>query len=395
MTARPPIVRVGPRATRRTRAAHPWIFADDVDDHAGARHGDVVEVRDRRDRAIGFAFYSAFSKIRLRWLLRGADPPGRDHWSRAVADALAHRREVVTGDTDAYRVLFGESDGIPGLVADLYGQHLVVQVLTAGAAGILDAVLDLLGEHGLRAESVLARNDPAVRELEGLPREVVQIRGTTPDRIEVREHGVRYLVDPWKGQKTGAFLDQRDNRDAAARRVGGRVLDVFSYHGSFALHAAARSDRVVAVDSSGEALSRARENAELNGVATRMEFVEGNAFDVLRRFDREGRRFEAVLVDPPAFARSRRDVAAARRGYHEINLRAMRLLVDGGMLVSSSCSYNVGEAEFESVLAGAAADAGRTFRVLERRTQAPDHPIRLGFPESHYLKCLLIRNHAT
>jgi 23S rRNA (cytosine1962-C5)-methyltransferase len=385
---------VAPRAIRRARAAHPWIFADDVLDDGGASHGEIVEVR-AGERPVGFAFHSKVSKIRLRRLLVAADPPDAAHWSRVVADAVRHRREVVTGDTDAYRVLFGESDGIPGLVADLYGEHLVVQVLTAGAAGVLDEILDLLRDHGVGWTSVLARNDPSVRELEGLPREVVQLRGVTPDRIEVREHGVRFLVDPWAGQKTGAFLDQRDNRHAAGARASGRVLDVFAYHGSFALHAARRADRVTAIDTSAEALGRARTNAALNGLEDRVETIEGNAFDVLRRLDREGRRFETVLVDPPAFARSRRDVTSARRGYREINLRAMRLLVDGGMLVSSSCSYNVGEAEFESVLAGAAADAGRTFRVLERRAQAPDHPIRLGFPESHYLKCLLIRNHAT
>jgi 23S rRNA (cytosine1962-C5)-methyltransferase len=387
-------VRVAPRAIRRARAGHPWIFADDVIDDAGARHGQIVEVL-AGERSIGFAFHSTVSKIRLRRITGVGAPPGDAHWKRVVDDAVRHRREVVSGDTDAYRVLFGESDGIPGLVADVYGEHLVIQVLTAGAACVLDVVLGRLHEHGIACTSVLARNDPAVRSLEGLPREVVQVRGLTPDRIEVREHGVRYLVEPWTGQKTGAFLDQRDNRHAAGSRASGHVLDVFAYHGSFGLHAARRAERVIAIDSSGAALARARENAALNGLGDRLETMEGNAFDLLRRLDREGRRFETVLVDPPAFARSRRDVAAARRGYREINLRAMRLLVDGGMLVSSSCSYNVGEAEFESVLAGAAADAGRTFRVLERRAQAPDHPIRLGFPESHYLKCLLIRNHAT
>lgn len=394
MPSRVPIVRVAPRATRRARAAHPWIYADDVSDGDAAAHGDLVEVRDARGRSLGLAFHSTRSKIRLRFV--GGDPgqTGPSRWSAVVGDAVAHRRRVVAGDTDAYRLLFGESDGIPGLVVDRYGTHLVVQVLTAGADRALGAVLDALSEHGVAWTSALARNDAAVRRLEGLAREVVQLRGTTPERIVVREHGVRFAVDPWTGQKTGAFLDQRDNRRAAGRLARGRVLDVFSYHGSFALHTAGRAEEIVLVDSSAEALARARDNAEANGLRS-PEIVEGNAFDVLRRFEREGRRFETVMVDPPAFARSRRDVRAARRGYHEINLRAMRLLVDGGMLVTSSCSYNVGEAEFESVLAGAAADAGRTFRVLERRTQAPDHPIRLGFPESHYLKCHLIRNHGT
>jgi 23S rRNA (cytosine1962-C5)-methyltransferase len=286
------------------------------------------------------------------------------------------------------RLVFGESDGLPGLVADLYGEHLVVQVLTAAVARRIDLLLDALGEHR-RIASVLARNDPSVRTLEGLAREVTQLRGTTPERVEVQEHGLRWLADLWRGQKTGAFLDQAENRAAAGRLARGRVLDAFAYHGSFALHAARAAEEVVVLESSGEALARARESAGLNGL-TNLVYVEANAFDELRARERAGERFDVVLLDPPAFAKSRHDIAAALRGYREINLRAMRLLAPGGVLVTSSCSYNLGEEQFYGVLAEAAADAGVDLRVVERRIQAQDHPVRLGFPESLYLKCAIL-----
>jgi len=388
---RPPRVRVAARAFRRSRGLHPWVFRDDVVDDGGAGHGDLVEVVTTAGATAGHAFHSSRSKIRLRMINRDERCPDASFWAEVVRAAVEHRSRVVTGDTDACRLLFAESDGVPGLVVDRYGSHLVVQALTAGAESIVDIVLDALADAGVRFESVLARNDPAARALEGLAREVRQLRGSTPDRVVVREHGIRYAVDPWTGQKTGAFLDQRDNRRAAGALCRGRVLDAFSYHGSFALHAARNADEVIALDSSAEALARARENAELNGIGN-LRCLEGNAFDVLRDLERDGQRFDTVLVDPPAFARSRKDVPAARRGYREINLRAMRLLRPDGILVTSSCSYNLGEPEFVAVAAEAAADAGRSFRVLERRTQAPDHPIRLGFPESHYLKCLVLRS---
>ncbi len=386
-----PRTRVAARALRRTRAAHPWVFRDDVLERPDADHGALVQVAGPTGKVVGHAFFSAHSKIALRFVNRTPDPPADGHWRRVALDAVAYRRQVVEGDTDAYRVLFGESDGIPGMVADRYGDHLVVQTLTAAAERILDEVLDALREAGIGTASVLARNDPAVRSLERLDREVRQVRGETPERIEAREHGVVFAVDPWTGQKTGAFLDQRENRRAAARWCRGEVLDLFAYHGSFALYVARSAERVLAIDTSGAALERARENAARNGLDN-VEVLEANVFDALREFEREGRRFGTILLDPPAFARSRRDVAAARRGYREINLRAMRLLEDDGILVTSSCSYNLGESAFSDVLAEAAADAGRSFAVLERRTQAPCHPIRLGFPESQYLKCLVLRN---
>jgi len=371
------------------RGPHPWVFRDDVADEGSAAPGAVVRVRDGEGRALGWASFSAASKIALRRLSREEDPPTPALFAARAEAALRWRRRVVV-DATAFRVVYGECDGLPGLVADLYGEHLVVQVLTAGAETFLPAVLDVLCPQ-LPASSVLARNDPAVRTLEGLPREVTQLRGVTPERIEVEEGGVRTLVDPWRGQKTGAFLDHRENRVAAAAGAAGEALDVFCYHGSFALHAARAGARVEAMDASEEALARGRENASLNGLAEAITFTAGNAFDLLRARETEGRRYSLIFLDPPAFAKSRGDLAAARRGYKEINLRAMRLLTPGGTLVTSSCSYHMAEADLLEVLATAAADVGRTFRVMDRRTQSKDHPILLGFPESQYLKCLALR----
>jgi 23S rRNA (cytosine1962-C5)-methyltransferase len=380
-------VRVSARGAARIRALHPWVFRDDVVTASGLPNGAIVRVLTTPGKPIGFAFLSSRSKIALRVLATTDGLPDRDHWSARVAEARAFRERVVR-DTDAHRVLFAESDDVPGLVVDRYGAHLVVQALTAGAAQVLDMVLDALAEAA-PFESVLARNDSAVRELEGLPREVTQLRGRTPPEIEVREGAVVYVVDPWTGQKTGAFLDQRENRIGAAAYARGRVLDAFSYHGSFGLHAAAAADSVEMVDSSQPALARARTNAERNGfrnVTTR----EANVFDDLRERARRGERFDTIYLDPPAFAKSRADLPAARRGYKEINLRALQLLAPGGMLVTSSCSYNLSEGDWTALVEAAAADAQRVVRVVERRSQARDHPVRLGFPESRYLKCLIL-----
>jgi 23S rRNA (cytosine1962-C5)-methyltransferase len=265
----------------------------------------------------------------------------------------------------------------------------VVQTLTAGAERVLPDVLAALSSR-LRIESVLARNDPAVRLLEGLAREVRQVEGTTPETIQIDEGGIAILVDPWRGQKTGAFLDQRENRMAAGALARGRAIDVFAYHASFALHAAPWCQEVVVVDASRDALERGRAAAAANA-ASNLTFVEAAAFDDLRARERAGERFDLVMVDPPAFAKRRADVPAARRGYREINLRALRLLAPGGVLVTSSCSANLDEPAFEEVLVEALADSGRTATIVARRGQAADHPALLGFPESRYLKCFILR----
>jgi 23S rRNA (cytosine1962-C5)-methyltransferase len=376
------------RAARRIASRHPWVFADDVTASASATHGDLVRVRDAAGKGLGIAFWSARSKIALRMVSLEDVAPDASFWAARVAAALARRGSAVAG-WHAKRLVFGEGDGIPGLIADLYGSHLVIQVLTAGTERVVPQVIAAIRER-LPVDSVLARNDPSVRALEGLGKEVRQLSGVTPDEILIDEGPVRYAVDPWRGQKTGAFLDQRENRLAAARYARGRVLDAFSYHASFALHAAAGGAEVVVVDASADALARGRVNAERNA-ASNVSFVEANAFVDLRERERRGERFDLVMLDPPAFAKSRGDIAAARRGYKEINLRAFRLLSKGGVLITSSCSYNLDEPSFEGILREAAADAGRDAVLVERRGQAADHPVRLAFPEGRYLKCFILR----
>ena len=388
MSARPAEIRVSDRGAARARTEHPWIFRDDVVRSDDPGNGELVRVLARSGAPLGWAAWSSVSKIALRLVTRQDAPPDDGFWIARVEDALRYRRQVVR-DTDLWRVLFGESDGVPGLVADLYRTHLVVQALTAAAERILPCVLDALCDR-LPIESGLARNDPSMRALEGLAREVVQLRGCTPQSIEIEEAGKRFRIDPWHGQKTGWFLDQRENRLAATAYAHGRVLDVFCYHGAFALQAAAGAQRVEAVDSSADAIARGRENARANGVGT-VEFREANAFDDLRERKRRGETFDAIFLDPPAFAKSRAHLAAARRGYKDINLRAIQILAPDGVLVTSSCSYNLAEQDWFELIASAAADAHRSFRVVERRSQSRDHPIRLGFPESAYLKCAVLR----
>ncbi len=387
-----PEVRLLPRGARRVRAGHPWVFRDDVGG-SSAGHGDVVRVLAPSGETLGHAFHSTRSKIALRMVRRGDEAPDGAFWGRVLDAAIALRREAglagARADGTACRLVFGESDGVPGLVADAYDGHVVVQALTASVERLLGVFLDLLADR-IEVRSVLARNDPAVRALEGLPREVRAIRGNPPESVTVLEAGVRLRVDLRRGQKTGMFLDQRDNRVALGAVARGRVLDAFCYQGAFGLHAAKHAERVVMLDASAEALAAARENAAANGFEN-VETVEANVFDDLRERARRGETFHTVVLDPPAFAKSRKDLPAALRGYKEINLRAMRLVDPGGMLVTSSCSYNLDEPAFEGVLADAAADAGAAFRIAERRGQSADHPVRLGFPESRYLKCLVLR----
>ena len=383
-----PDVTVRHRHHRRIGALHPWIFKDDVLASNAAGHGDLVRVRDVTGEFVGIAFWSAHSKIALRIVTRTDLDPGAEFWASRVADAISRRGPEIAR-WNARRLLFGEGDGVPGLVADLYGTHLVLQALTAGAERVVPDVVAALRNH-VPIDSVLARNDPSVRALEGLTREVRQVSGHTPEEIAIDEDGVRMAVDPWRGQKTGAFLDQRENRIRCRAYARGRVLDAFAYHGSFALHAARSASEVVVVDASAEAIDRARANAERNE-ATNLTFVAANAFEDLRARERRGERFDLVLLDPPAFAKSRGDVPAARRGYKELNLRALRLLAPGGVLMTSSCSYNLDEPAFEGLVREAAADAGADVIVLARRGQAADHPVRLSFPEGRYLKCHVVR----
>jgi 23S rRNA (cytosine1962-C5)-methyltransferase len=360
---------------------HPWIYRSDVT--SGDAPAGLVAVHDPRGRFVGQALHSPASEIRLR-LLERSDRPVDAAWWRARLGASAERRAGI--DATAYRLVHGEGDGLPSLVVDRYDRWLVGQILSAGLEAMREVVVDTLQDL-LRPDGILLRNDAPVRRREGLDEAVVLARGTVPRELEVREGSVRYLAAPWDGQKTGAFLDQRPNRLLAGEltRPGGRALDAFAYHGSFAVHLAGRAASVLALDLSPEALARGAANAELNGL-TNIEWREADVFETLRAFARARERFDTIVLDPPAFAKSRGAMGAALRGYHEINLRAMRCLAPGGTLLTASCSFHVRLPEFLAMLADAAADSGR--RILLRRVlgQGVDHPEVLTVPETSYLK---------
>jgi 23S rRNA (cytosine1962-C5)-methyltransferase len=379
-------VRVTARGAERWARGHPWIYRSDVqEDRAPA---GLVPVHDPRGRFIGQALHSPASEIRLRLLERSERPVDAAWWRERLAAAAARRAGI---DATAYRLVHGEADALPSLIVDRYDRWLVVQLLSAGLETMRDTVVDALDEL-CRPGGILLRNDAAVRRREGLDEAVTLARGEVPRAIEVREGSVRYLAAPWDGQKTGAFLDQRPNRllAGALARPGGRALDCFAYHGSFALHLAGRAATVLALDASRDALERGAANAALNGLGN-IEWREGDAFEALHAFARQRERFDTIVLDPPAFAKHRAAVAAALRGYHEINLRAMRALASGGTLLTASCSFHVRLPEFLAMLTEAAADSGRRIYLRQILGQGEDHPEVLTIPETSYLKAAVIQ----
>ena len=380
-------VRIGRRGDKRVRRGHPWIYKSDVVE-ADAPAGAMVRVLDSRARPVGHALYSDRSEISLRMFTRGADAPDLSTWRARLQQALAFR-DALRIDATAYRVVHGEGDLLPSLVVDRYGEYLVVQALSQATDRLLPDLTRLLVELAAPA-GILARNDPRVRLLEGLEQRVEVLHGAVPEAIEVREGRVTYRVDPYHGQKTGLFLDQRENRVAAAQYAKGRLLDAFSYNGGFALALAPACDEVIAVDISEAAVERIRENAARNGL-TQVQARAMNVFDELRELERRGERFDTIVLDPPAFAKNKAAVPKALAGYKEINLRALKLLPPGGVLVTCSCSYNVSEAAFAEVIAEAAIDAHADVAVVEKRMQARDHPVLMTVPETYYLKCFILR----
>lgn len=380
-------VRLTAKGLRWRRTGHPWVYRNDLEDLPEISAGDLVGVTDMAGRFLGQAFYSAASRIALRMVTEHDEPVDRDFWDNRLKRALDYRRRVVA-DTEACRLIYGEADGFPGLVVDSYGGHLALQTLHPGMERRLPEIIDLLGSH-LAPLSVTLRHDAEVRLQEGLPLGVETVLGNLPPRVEVREGTVKLGVDIRGGQKTGLFLDQRENRLAAAALAGGEVLDAFAYQGAFAMHLAPRADRVTLVESSGAALAVAKENASLNGYEN-LDLVKANVFTFLKEAVAAGRRFDCISLDPPAFAKSRRDRDAAYKGYKEINRRAFQLLNPGGALITCSCSYNLSEPEFLGIVREAAADARRQARLVERRGAAKDHPALLSLPESLYLKCLIL-----
>jgi 23S rRNA (cytosine1962-C5)-methyltransferase len=382
-----PAVIVSAKGEARVLRGHPWVFRSDIARTDRPGPGAVVRVIGPRGRPLGHAFYSSRSEIRLRMISRGPALSGEFLRERLVE--AVRWRETVTDGAEACRLVHGEGDGLPSLVVDRYGNYLVVQTLSQATEARKDAIVEALVAL-LHPRGILERNDPRVRELEGLERRVSLLYGEVPDVVPIEIGGVRYEVDLWKGQKTGLFLDQRENHLMARGYARGRVLDAFTYNGGFALQVAPVASEVLAVDVSAESVERVRTNAALNQAAN-VTAREGNVFDLLHELTTAGERFDTVILDPPAFAKSKDAVEKARRGYKEINLRALKLLHPGGCLITCSCSYHVHEDDFESILADAAVDAGSTTIVVEKRRQARDHPIVLGVPETYYLKCLVLR----
>lgn len=382
-----PRVGLDSRAAARWRRGHPWVYADGIAAVQDARPGDVVAVEDAVGRPLGQAFYNPRSKIALRRITHGSESVDRRFW-RARLTAALERRSGLRAPGAAFRWSHGEPDGLPGIILDVYDRSVVLQTLALGADRLKEALADLVREI-FEPERIVARNDPSVRSLEGLEprREMLLGEGT---EARVREGELRFDVDLWEGQKTGLFLDQRENRLLLGELARGRCLDPFAYQGGFALHLARRGDTVLAADTSAPALERAAAAARLNGLEAKIELRHANAFDLLAELDRAGERFDTIVLDPPAFARSRADLDAACRGYAEINRRAVRLLRPGGILLTCSCSYNLSEEQFVDVVRVAAGETRRSLRVLERRGQPDDHPILLEMPESAYLKGLLL-----
>jgi 23S rRNA (cytosine1962-C5)-methyltransferase len=382
---------VNPKGARRALARHPWIYRSDVTAlPPGLPNGEIVRVIDNRDRPLGRATWSERSQIALRFVHWEDEPVDDAFWAARLEIAIGRReRAGMTGP--ARRLVFGEADGWPGFVVDQYGDCLVVQTLTPAAVAREGRWTELLVDR-FAPRAVVARNDLKVRRLEGLEAGVAVLYGEPPEPFPVTIGDHRFFVDVMAGQKTGAFLDQQRNWRAAARWVAGKgiALDAFSGDGGFALHLAPAVERVEAVEVSDAAAARGRLNAEANEIEN-VEWRVANAFDRLHDLAAEGARFGAIVLDPPAFAKNRKSVPAARRGYKAINLRAIQCLEPGGILVTCSCSYHLDREEFRGIVAEAAADAGRTVEVLEVRTQAPDHPILLSVPETEYLKCLILR----
>ncbi|MDI3298481.1 MAG: class I SAM-dependent rRNA methyltransferase [Bacillota bacterium] len=388
-----PLVRVSGSGSRAVREGRGWIYRDEVvEAEPGARPGEVVRIRSQRGGELGCGFYNPRSRLAVRLLDR--DPLARidaGWFRRRLEEAWLYRRRWLP-DADACRLVFAEADGIPGLIVDRYGAVVVVGFLAAGLEPFREAILDQL-EAMLEPVAVVERDEAGIRRHEGLEPRSGLLRGRLPEELWIREGALRFQVDVLGGQKTGWFLDQRENRLRVAGLAPGRtVLDMFTHTGGFALQAAAGgAERVEAWDSSGPALELARRNAERNGLAERVRFLEGDAFAALREKVQAGARYGMVILDPPAFARRAADLDGAYRGYKEINLQAMRLLEPGGLLVTCSCSQPVRAEMFEQMLVDAAADAGLAFRLLERRGASPDHPVRLGHPASDYLKCFILQ----
>jgi 23S rRNA (cytosine1962-C5)-methyltransferase len=379
-------VKVNKRGADRVRAGHLWIYRSDLVS-VEAEGGSIVSVTDERGNFVGQACYSDSSQIALRFLTQTKVEIDRDWWRQRIRDAA--NRRTIPPDTNAYRLVYSEGDLLSSLIVDRYDDVLVLQTLSQGTEAVKSLLTEVLIEE-FAPRAVIERNDARVRQLEGLPLVAGPLYGVAPDELEISQHGLRFIVAPAGGQKTGSFLDQRENRLAAKSVAHGRGLDCFTFNGGFALHLAAVCTNVTAIDISGDAVSAAQRNAQLNRL-TNVEFREANVFDELREMEASGERFDTIVLDPPAFAKNRASLKSAIRGYKEINLRALKLLNPGGVLITCTCSYHVSEELFLDIIAAAAIDAHRRLQLVEKRIQASDHPVLIGMPETYYLKCVIAR----
>jgi 23S rRNA (cytosine1962-C5)-methyltransferase len=382
------VVKISRRGANRLKDGHVWVYRSDIVTGDGIAPGALVGVADEREKFLGTALYSTASQIAVRMISREAISDLTGLLRQRVRDAIAYRERVVR-DTDAYRIVFSEADFLPGLIVDRYNDVLSLQVLTQAmdTEAVRRIIVAELSER-LKPEAIAERVDPRVRELEQLPARSSSLLQGEKTSTVFSMNGVRFHHEALEGQKTGAFLDQRENYAAAAQYAHGEALDVFCYHGGFALHLAQHCSKITGVDSSRPALEVADRNAALNG--REIEWIEGNAFDLLRDYAGAGQQYDTIVLDPPAFARSKSNLETALRGYKELNLRALKMLRPGGILVTCSCSYHVSSTEFIDVIAQAARDMHRNLRMVEHRSQAKDHPILLTVPETAYLKCLVL-----
>jgi 23S rRNA (cytosine1962-C5)-methyltransferase len=381
-------VKISTRGAKRIRLGHLWVYRSDIRDPDEAEAGAIVRVVDDARNFVGQAFYNDRSQIALRFLTTRDEVIDREWWRQQLR-ACAERRAPITKLTNAYRLVYSEGDLMSSLIVDVYDGHYVLQTLSQGTDRIQDQLLELLVDE-FHPQSIVELNDARVRQLEGLELRSGALHGDDPHEIEIVQHGVRFMVSPRASQKTGAFLDQRENYLAARQVAHGRALDCFTFTGGFALHIAESCDNVIGIDISSDAVTAAERNAKLNN-AQNVTFQVANVFDALREMETAGQRFDTIILDPPAFTKSRKTVKSGARGYKEINLRALKLLNPGGVLVTCTCSYHMSEQMFLDIIAGAALDAHRRVQIVEKRGQSSDHPVLLGVPETHYLKCVIAR----
>ena len=383
------LVLINQHGADRVFAGHPWVFKSDVISTVGANPGDVVPVfLERPKQFLGQAFYNPKSQITLRFITHRQETIDRAFWKKRLEAAIRSRPKAFEKE-GACRLVFSEADFLPGLIIDRYGEVLVLQTLSLGQDRLKAMWVELLAEL-FKPKAIIERNEPASRILEGLQKQKGVLFGELPGALEIQEGEKHLFVDVLEGHKTGLYLDQSENHIAARRYAKGRLLDLFAYHGGFAVQLADVTEEIIAIDSSAPALAMAKKNLERNKIEN-VKLIEANVFDHLRNLEKERERFDTVVLDPPPFVASRKDIEGGRRGYKEINLRAMKLLKPGGVLITCSCSQNFNEAMFYEMLFDAALDAQRMVQVLEKRGAASDHPVLLTFPESYYLQCWILR----